>query len=131
MIYFAVLLLLLTQLSQQHSTNECFSKNFQIIEDENLFKILKEIQINFLKTRENSKFNRLDFTVLLPTHDPKIWRRASVGGNNPEYPASTVKVPFMLAAMWWCAQHQKPVDCLDNHGNQTKHSKHESETNGG
>ena len=81
-----LLLFLVFQLTVQN--HECFSKNFQIKEDLQITEKLKQIQKTFLLSRQNSKFNRLDFTILLPTNNSKIWKRASVG-----------------------------VNCLDHHGN--------------
>jgi hypothetical protein len=92
----------------------CSSKNFNIIDDAALSKIVGQIRDTFISTR-TTKFDRLDTTVILPTEDPKVWRRGSYGANATAYPASVIKMPFMVAAMHWCAQNGKPVDCLDHH----------------
>ena len=58
------------------------------------------------------KFDRLDVTVLLAAADG-TWRRGSVGGERPWYPASCVKLGFGIAAAHWCAAAHRAPDCLD------------------
>ena len=57
-------------------------------------------------------FDRLDVTVLLAGNDGS-WRRASVGGREPWYPASCVKLAFAIAAVHWCERAGRAADCLD------------------
>ncbi len=57
-------------------------------------------------------FDRLDVTVLLAAPDGS-WRRASVGGSRPWYPASCVKLAFAVAAVGWYEDRARPADCLD------------------
>jgi hypothetical protein len=57
-------------------------------------------------------FDRLDVTVLVAAGDGS-WRRASVGGREPWYPASCVKLAFAIAAVRWCEGAGRPADCLD------------------
>jgi len=57
-------------------------------------------------------FDRFDVTVL--RHDGEgRWRRGSVGGSSLAYPASTVKLAYLVAAAHWCAERERPPDCLD------------------
>jgi hypothetical protein len=58
------------------------------------------------------KFDRLDVTVLLAAADG-TWRRGSVGGDRPWYPASCVKLGFGIAAAHWCEAAHRAPDCLD------------------
>jgi hypothetical protein len=78
----------------------------------------------FLRTQ---RFDRFDVTVLLRENVDSVasaragrgnasgqrWLRGSVGGNALAYPASTVKLPFLVAAVRWCADRARPPDCLD------------------
>jgi Beta-lactamase enzyme family len=57
-------------------------------------------------------FKRFDVTVLHQADDGR-WRRGSVGGSVLEYPASAVKLAYMVAAVHWCAEHARSPDCLD------------------
>jgi hypothetical protein len=60
------------------------------------------------------RLDRLDVTVLLAAKDGS-WRRGSVGGRTPWYPASCVKLGFAVAAAQWCESDGRPPDCLDAH----------------
>ncbi len=60
------------------------------------------------------RLDRLDVTVLLAAPDGS-WRRGSVGGQAPWYPASCVKLGFAVAAVHWCESGGRPPDCLDDH----------------
>jgi Beta-lactamase enzyme family len=57
-------------------------------------------------------FRRFDVTVLQRADDGR-WRRGSVGGAELAYPASAVKLAYMVAAVHWCAEHDRAPDCLD------------------
>ena len=57
-------------------------------------------------------FDRLDVTVLVAAGDG-AWRHASVGGREPWYPASCVKLAFAIAAVRWCEGAGRAADCLD------------------
>jgi len=59
-----------------------------------------------------ARFERLDVTVLLAARDG-AWRRGSVGGDRPWYPASCVKLAFGIAAAQWCETQGRRMDCLD------------------
>ncbi len=60
------------------------------------------------------RLDRLDVTVLVAGKDGS-WRRGSVGGREPWYPASCVKLGYAAAAVHWCEAGGKPADCLDAH----------------
>ena len=62
----------------------------------------------------SGRLDRLDVTVLLADRDGS-WRRGSVGGREPWYPASCVKLGYAAAAVHWCESGGKPADCLDAH----------------
>jgi protein phosphatase methylesterase 1 len=70
---------------------------------------LDDARSHFLR---GSSFDRLDVTVLLEAADGS-WRRGSVGGDRPWYPASCVKLGFAIAAAHWCESQGRTVDCLD------------------
>jgi len=57
-------------------------------------------------------FDRLNVTVLLEDRDGR-WHRGSLDGDVPVYPASCVKLAFLVAAVHWCREHGRGPDCLD------------------
>jgi len=57
-------------------------------------------------------FKRFDVTVLQRDADGR-WRRGSAGGAALAYPASAVKLPYLVAAVHWCADHGRAPECLD------------------
>ncbi|NJD32233.1 MAG: hypothetical protein FIB04_10130 [Gammaproteobacteria bacterium] len=63
----------------------------------------------FLATQD---FDRLQVTVLVEEKDGR-WLRGSIGGDELAYPASCVKLPFLVGAVHWCAAQGKGPDCLD------------------
>jgi sterol desaturase/sphingolipid hydroxylase (fatty acid hydroxylase superfamily) len=56
-------------------------------------------------------FDRLNVTALVEDPDGH-WRRGSVGGDELQYPASCVKLGFLVAAMHWCVAQGRAPDCL-------------------
>lgn len=78
-------------------------------DDATLQLALEDARSRFL---EGQKFDRLDVTVLLAAPDG-AWRRGSVGGDRPWYPASCVKLGFGIAAAHWCEAGGRAPDCLD------------------
>jgi len=52
--------------------------------------------------------------VLVAGQDGR-WRRGSVEGDALAYPASCVKLPFLVAAVHWCTERGRAPDCLDEH----------------
>lgn len=88
----------------------------RIIDDDNLAKGLKEVRDNFLQLQASTSFNRLSATILLRQgSQSSTWRRGSVNGTRVDYPASTVKLMYMFAAMEWCKEQGLSVDCLDRY----------------
>ena len=58
------------------------------------------------------EFDRMHVTALVTDPDG-AWRRGSVGGELLAYPASCVKLPFLVAAVHWCEGQGRGPDCLD------------------
>jgi hypothetical protein len=77
-------------------TITCKSSSFEIIEDTQLNEIIENTRKEFLSTRSNRNFNRLDLTILLPTENKNVWKKGSFGEERIAYPASCVKLPFMF-----------------------------------
>jgi sterol desaturase/sphingolipid hydroxylase (fatty acid hydroxylase superfamily) len=59
-------------------------------------------------------FDRMHVTALVADRDGG-WLRGSVEGDVPAYPASCVKLPFLVAAVHWCAGQGRNPDCLDEY----------------
>jgi Beta-lactamase enzyme family len=57
-------------------------------------------------------FDRMHVTVLLQDRDGH-WRRGAVEGDQLAYPASSVKLGFLIGAVHWCHEQGKAPDCLD------------------
>jgi protein phosphatase methylesterase 1 len=57
-------------------------------------------------------FDRLQVTALVEDKDGR-WLRGNVGGDELAYPASCVKLAFLVGAVHWCAAQAKGPDCLD------------------
>ncbi len=57
-------------------------------------------------------FDRMHVTVLLQDRDGH-WRRGAVAGDQLAYPASSVKLGFLVGAVHWCHEQGKTPDCLD------------------
>lgn len=67
----------------------------------------------FLNTRPHP-FTRCDITVLIPNGDG-TYLRGSYNQNELAYPASTVKLTYMVSALEWCKKQGYSYDCLDTH----------------
>jgi protein phosphatase methylesterase 1 len=61
---------------------------------------------------EKQPFNRFDVAVLLRDRAGQ-WRSGSAGGERLAYPASCVKLAYLVAAVHWCAENGRAPDCLD------------------
>jgi hypothetical protein len=57
-------------------------------------------------------FDRMHVTVLLQDRDGE-WRRGAVEGDRLAYPASSVKLGFLVGAVHWCHTRGEAPDCLD------------------
>jgi len=80
-------------------------------DDERVQAAVDDARVRFLP---RGRLDRLDVTVLLAAPDG-TWLRGSVGGREPWYPASCVKLGFAIAAAHWCEAAGRPADCLDEH----------------
>ncbi len=57
-------------------------------------------------------FDRMHVTVLLQDQQGQ-WLRGAVEGDRLAYPASSVKLGFLVGAVHWCRERGSPPDCLD------------------
>lgn len=109
------------------------SKTLDIVDDQELNDAVARARQRFLATRPH-QFDRLTATVLLPI-DQKAprgkkslasaegngqevtnrWRRGSYDQNRLAYPASCVKLTYMVSAVQWCLSQQMKFNCLDQH----------------
>jgi protein phosphatase methylesterase 1 len=78
-------------------------------DDARIQRALEDSRARFL---QHQAFDRLDVTVLVASPDG-TWRRGSIGGDRPWYPASCVKLGFGIAAAHWCETAGRAPDCLD------------------
>ena len=81
---------------------------FKFIEDSTLDQILLSARNRFMATRPFSPPDRLDAAILIPEEaDPsgRIWRRGTYNANELAYPASCVKLAYMVGAMHWLHEH--------------------------
>ena len=64
-------------------------------------------------------FDRFDVTVLVrdsrhgDARGGAVWRRGAAGGDRLAYPASCVKLGYLVAAVHWCAEQGRSAECLD------------------
>ena len=86
-----------------------------IVNDAQLANGMKEVRDEFLRRQVSSKFDRLSATILVREGRTNVWKRGSVDGTVVTYPASTVKLMYMYAAMDWCKKLRQPIDCLDQY----------------
>lgn len=74
------------------------------------------LQAAVLRARERflarHAFDRFDVTVFAADADG-TWRRGAHGGDVLAYPASCVKLAYLVAAVHWCASQGRAPDCLD------------------
>jgi sterol desaturase/sphingolipid hydroxylase (fatty acid hydroxylase superfamily) len=59
-------------------------------------------------------FDRMHVTVLVEDRAGR-WLRGGVEGDALAYPASCVKLGFLVAAVHWCDAQDRAPDCLDGH----------------
>jgi hypothetical protein len=83
----------------------------KIIDDPQLDAAIAEVRSQFLATQP---FKRLDVVLLLPNKDG-TWRRGSYHPDALAYPASCVKLAYMVSAIHWCTTQKKASNCLDAH----------------
>ncbi|MGC8840782.1 MAG: serine hydrolase [Candidatus Sumerlaeaceae bacterium] len=90
------------------------TRAFTITEDASLSAAIADARAEFLAQRSQNQpaFNRLDVVLLVPNTDG-TWRRGSYNPEAIAYPASTVKLAYLAAAMYWCRTNGKPYTYLD------------------
>lgn len=71
------------------------------------------VQASFLNSRPHP-FKRCDITLLVKNAD-STYTRGSYNQDELAYPASTVKLTFLVSAIEWCKKQNLPYDCLDDH----------------
>lgn len=81
----------------------------QIVADPGLQRAVTVARERFLARQA---FDRFDVTVLLEGRDGR-WLRGAHGGDVLAYPASCVKLPYLVAAVHWCTLQGRAPDCLD------------------
>jgi hypothetical protein len=86
---------------------------FKIEKDPNLDSIIEQVRNKYLATRPNP-FKRLDVTLLIPKSDGS-WSEGSFNPNEVAYPASCVKLAYLVSAMKWCNDQGLPPTCIDEH----------------
>ncbi|CAF3678722.1 unnamed protein product [Rotaria socialis] len=106
-------LLITNVISEECGCNQIPS--VEIINDETLALGIKEVRDDFLAKQVSSKFTRLSATILIREENTQTWKRGSVNGTLIEYPASTVKLMYMYAAIDWCKKQGQSIDCLDRY----------------
>jgi protein phosphatase methylesterase 1 len=80
-----------------------------IVDDARLERAVVRARARFLATQS---FDRFDVTVLARAARGQ-WRRGASGGAQLAYPASCVKLGYLVAAVHWCANEAAAPDCLD------------------
>lgn len=81
-----------------------------IVDDPALDAAVADARQQFLDSKPY--VSRLDVALLVPAGDG-TWRRGSFNPQALAYPASVVKLPYLVAAMHWCAQNGHPYEYLD------------------
>lgn len=81
----------------------------RIVDDAQLAAAVERARTRFLARHA---FDRFDVTVLAASPDG-TWRRGAHGGDVLAYPASCVKLAYLVAAVHWCAEQGRAPDCLD------------------
>ena len=80
-----------------------------IIDDARVQQAVESARSEFLS---GQPFDRFHVTALVEGPDGR-WRRGSVEGDALAYPASCVKLAYLVAAVHWCAEHGRGPDCID------------------
>ncbi len=80
-----------------------------IVDDARVQRAVERARADFLAQQS---FDRMHVTVLLQDRDG-TWRRGAIEGDQLAYPASSVKLGFLVGAVHWCHQQGKAPDCLD------------------
>ena len=80
-----------------------------ITEDPVVQQAVESARTEFLSGQD---FDRLQVTALVEGKSGR-WRHGSVGGGELSYPASCVKLGYLVGAAHWCAAQGRKPDCLD------------------
>ena len=80
-----------------------------IVDDARVQQAVERARAGFLSQQS---FDRMHVTVLLQDRDGH-WRRGGVEGAQLAYPASSVKLGFLVGAVHWCHEQGQAPDCLD------------------
>jgi hypothetical protein len=108
---------------QQCKCNMNNASTVKIVDMPDISSVLTKVRDDFLVHRAVKAFTNLQSAILIPTQQTviengnvkRVWLRGSVNGTVTQYPASCVKLNYMLAAIEWCKQNNKPINCLDQH----------------
>ncbi len=83
----------------------------RVLDDAALARAVARARAAFLRTQP---IDRFVVTVLLrDARDPTLWRRGAYGGDRLAYPASCVKLGFLVGAVHWCSAQGRAPECLD------------------
>jgi sterol desaturase/sphingolipid hydroxylase (fatty acid hydroxylase superfamily) len=80
-----------------------------IVDDAAVQRAVERARSGFLAQQS---FDRMHVTVLLLERDGR-WHRGAIEGDRLAYPASSVKLGFLVGAVHWCHAQGKAPDCLD------------------
>jgi len=82
----------------------------EVVDDPGVQRAVELAREAFLARQD---FSRFQVTALVE-ESPGRWLRGSVEGDRLAYPASCVKLAFLLAAVHWCHERGRDPDCLDD-----------------
>ena len=80
-----------------------------IVDDARVQRAVERARADFLAQQP---FDRMHVTVLLQEPDGS-WHRGAIEGDRLAYPASSVKLGFLVGAVHWCREQGQAPDCLD------------------
>jgi protein phosphatase methylesterase 1 len=114
---FVLLLCLYAAVAQTGCSCNLKGTNITIIDDKDVDAAITAVSEEFLAKQGSPKFNRLAATIMIKKSvaGKPVWMRGSVHPTEIAYPASCVKMTYMLAAIRWCKEQGKPASCLDRH----------------
>ncbi|HEX9206899.1 MAG TPA: sterol desaturase family protein [Steroidobacteraceae bacterium] len=82
----------------------------EIRDDRKLQRAVERARADYLRQQP---FDRMQVSVLL-RDATGTWRRGAVEGDAPAYPASVVKLGFLVGAVHWCHEQGRAPGCLDD-----------------
>lgn len=86
---------------------------FTITDDASLDSLVAQARTEFLARRPSTNFTRCNLVVLVPNANG-TWRRGSYGKDVLSYPASTPKLAYMAAAMYWQRINGRAYTSMDS-----------------